>query len=519
MESFDILKKFSQTFRHNRLAKDIPFSLSDPPRSKVERLFQGIINGEFKNDYDASEYFYKTSPSNPAYHKLKERLHKRLIQHLFLIDFEDKKFAGESKKYYEGLTLVIASKILMGIDQNFVASAIIKKGIKIAIDYKHSEIGLLLAASHQFFLKSYSQSGRKKKGEKLLETPLSFFSKNLLLEIEIDNLYGQIIDNLFKGAMPNKKVVIESYIKLKSFQDQNKSIKNAAIVRMYYALAAAEIYMKKFREAIITCNQGLDELKGSQVISKHIISLLKAQCYLHLNDFDKTKESIEEAAELRKIRPGISWAGFLELEFIKSARSLSFESLPEIFIKATTNSNLRSRPNAAQESWHQYGLLLLFLIQLDKIPPSESLNKVKPKLRLGKLLNELQEYAKDKSGQNLSIRILHAMILLVSKRYDEFEESLPPLQAYIQRYIRKYPELARSGMLVKMLSHIPAVGYDAERAAWRARTQLEKMTVPPETLPLKITEMEVIPYEKMWQFVVEFLHTIKKRPSAKKRDT
>jgi hypothetical protein len=138
---------------------------------------------------------------------------------------------------------------------------------------------------------------------------------------------------------------------------------------------------------------------------------------------------------------------------------------------------------------------------------------------LGKLLNELQEYSKDKSGQNLSIRILHVMILLVSKRYEEFEESLPQLQAYIQRYIRKYPELSRSGMLVKMLSHIPAVGYDAERAAWRARPLLEKMTVPPEQLPLKITEMEVIPYEKMWQFVVEFLHTIKRRPGpAKKRD-
>lgn len=518
MENFDILIKFSHTFQVNKLAKDIPFSLSNPPRSKVERFFQGITKGEFKNDHDASQFFYKTSPKNPAYQKLKERLYKKLIQHLFLIDFDNKRFAGESKKYYEGLTLVLASRILMGIDQNPVASTIIKKGIKIATDYKHSEIGLLLAASHQFFLKNYSQNGRKKKVEKLLETPLQNFTKNFLLEIEIDNLYGKIIDNLFKGASPNKKEIADSYNKLKHFQDQPMNVKNATIVRLYYALAAAEIYFKNFLEAINTCNKGLDVLKKSQTISKHIISLLKAQCYLHLNNFSKARESIEEAAETRKIRPTISWAGFLELEFIESARSLRLEHLPEIFLKATTNSNLGFRPIAAQESWHQYGLLLLFLIQLDKIPPSESLDRVKPKLRLGKLMNELQEYSKDKAGQNLSIRILHAMILLVSKRYEEFEESLPPLQAYIQRYIRKYPELSRSGMLVKMLSHIPAVGYDAERAAWRARTQLEKMTVPPEQLPLKITEMEVIPYEKMWQFVVEFLHTIKKRPSAKKRD-
>lgn len=518
MENFDIFIKFSQIFQTNKLAKDIPFSLSDPPRSKVERLFQGITKGEFKNDNDASHFFYNTPPSNPAYQKLKERLHKRLIQHLFLIDFDNKRFLGESKKYYEGLIIVIASRILMGIDQNLVASAIIKKGIKIAIDYKHSEIGLLLSASHQFFLKNYSQYTRKKKVEKLLETPLSHFTENLLLEIEIDNLYGKIIDNLFKGATPNRKEVVESYNKLTHLQNKIHNIKNATIARMHYALAAAEIYFKKFQEAINTCNKGLDALRNSQTISKHIISLLKAQCYLHLNDFNKAKESIAEAAELKKIRPGISWAGFLELEFIQFARSLHFEKLSEIFIKATTNSNLGLRPNAAQESWHQYGLLLLFLIQLDKIPPSESLDKIKPKLRLGKLMNELQEYSKDKSGQNLSIRILHVMILLVSKRYEEFEESLPPLQAYIQRYIRKYPELSRSSMLVKMLSHIPAVGYDAERAAWRARPLLAKMTVPPETLPLKITEMEVIPYEKMWQFVVEFLHTIKKRPSAKKRD-
>lgn len=339
-----------------------------------------------------------------------------------------------------------------------------------------------------------------------------------MIESEINSSYGTIIQNMKKGGDFNKKEIELVNKNLKNLETKLNGVSNNKLLRYYFSIAVLEIHKTNFDNAIKTCEQGLKKTNNTQIPSAQILHLLKTQCHIHLNHYQKALENIK-AAEKNDRKRGHNRFQFFELKFLIYIRSSDFGNAAKIYQNATSNVFFPSLSQIAQESWHQYGLLLLFLIQLDKIPPSESLNKVKPKLRLGKLLNELQEYAKDKSGQNLSIRILHAMILLVSKRYDEFEESLPPLQAYIQRYIRKYPELARSGMLVKMLSHIPAVGYDAERAAWRARTQLEKMTVPPETLPLKITEMEVIPYEKMWQFVVEFLHTLKKRPSAKKRDT
>ncbi|MBK7406902.1 MAG: hypothetical protein IPL49_12955 [Saprospirales bacterium] len=135
---------------------------------------------------------------------------------------------------------------------------------------------------------------------------------------------------------------------------------------------------------------------------------------------------------------------------------------------------------------------------------------------MGKLMNEMPEFSKDKAGQNLAIRILYVLILLASKKFEDFEEAIPPLQAYIGRYKKSYPELFRCDLLVKMLADIPKVGYNAERVAWRGKPYLEKMLVPPEELPLKITEMEVIPYEKMWQFVLEFLGTLKRRPYSSK---
>ena len=104
------------------------------------------------------------------------------------------------------------------------------------------------------------------------------------------------------------------------------------------------------------------------------------------------------------------------------------------------------------------------------------------------------------------------MILLTGKKYDAFEDALPKLEAYALRYKRKHPELFRCDLMIKMLSISPKVNYNAERAAWRARPYPEKMTVPPEQLPLKITEMEVVPYERLWSYMIEFLHTLKRRP-------
>lgn len=515
MQDFDNLFNLASAVSQHRLVKDIPFSSSNKPRSKLEQFYQGILKGEFNTDEDAAAKLYKSIPSNSAYKRLKERLGKKLIQHLFLIDFEKNIFSNESRTYFEGLITVLATKILLGLGHNSVALPIAKKGIKSAVDHRYSEIGLLLSSSYQVFLKHFEKNENNRQIKQIAKITPSFFLKSLLSEIEIEENYEKILKNIIKGGIPDQMEISESYKNLLLFKAQKKNLGNLSLIKLYYALAAASIFYKKYKEAISLCNEGLEMLKKSKIASIHIICLLKAQCYLHLNQFKKTKDSIQEADD-RRTRPDLSWAGFFEIKFILAARSGQFHELSDLYYKAISDPKLNLRPILAQESWRQYGLLLLFLIKLDKIPPSESLDRIKPKLRAGKLMNEMPEYSKDKAGQNLAIRILHVLILLVSKRFEEFEEALPPLQSYIDRYKRRYPELFRSDLLVKMLSNIPKVGYNAERAAWRAKPLLDKMIVPPEQLPLKITEMEVIPYEKMWHFVEEFLGSLKRRPQAHK---
>lgn len=516
MPDFHELSNLVNFLKGQTFSKDLPLSFTHSPKSLVEKLLQGIASGVYKTEEDASKDLYGQAPNSPSFIRLKDRVYSKLFQQLFLINFQGNKFSNESQKYFKNLANLVAARMLYGMGNNFLAKKLAKRTVKYASEKNQSEIGFLASNLLMAIIRDFPEKRENTELRAYDNISKTFFS-NLLIENEIDCCYGTIVNNLQKGGNFRKKEVDRVFHTLISLQNKLKGISNNKVIRYYFSIAVLEIQKMNFYDAIKTCDSGLKRTNNAQIPSAQILYLLKTQCYIHLNYNPKALAAIK-AAEEKDRKRGHNRIQSLELTFLIYIRSSDFGDAVKIFQDATTNKSFSSLSQIAQESWHQYGLLLLFLIQLDKIPPSESLDRVKPKLRLGKLMNELQEYSKDKAGQNLSIRILHAMILLVSKRYEEFEESLPPLQAYIQRYIRKYPELSRSGMLVKMLSHIPAVGYDAERAAWRARTQLEKMTVPPEQLPLKITEMEVIPYEKMWQFVVEFLHTIKKRPSAKKRD-
>lgn len=438
---------------------------------------------------------------------------EKLIAQLLFLSSDNKKISKEGRNYQKALTKLVTIQILLTLGEHQIAKEMVTKGIKHAIKHNYSDIGFLLCTTYLLIMRGFPsqrENHRSNEIDKLSE----IFYETMHAEYKVDQCNGIIIENLQKGGKYNINEINEAYNTL--IQQEEKLARFSVIkkVRFYYTKAIIQIFNLQFEKAIMTCNTATENLKKSKINTIQIIHLLKTQCLIHLNKISAALESINEAQK-SKAQKSHNEIQFSELFFFIFIRSGEFENAIEEYEKVLTNK-LNFPSKILSESWRQHGLLLLLLFKLNKIPPSESLERIKPKLRLGKLMNEMPEFSKDKGGQNLAARILNVLILLTSKKFEAFEEALPPLQAYIGRYKRHYPEIFRCDLMVKMLAGIPKVHYDAERSAWRAREYLEKMLVPPEELPLKITEMEVIPYEKIWQFVVEFLETLKRRPYSSK---
>lgn len=483
-----------------------------PARSKVERFYQGLISGEFKSDQDAANVLYDNNPNHPAYVKLKNRLFEKLLMQIFLLDISGIRHSKETNAYFESFIYFSCNRILSGLDELETAFVLAQKGIRKALKYNMAIPGFLLSKSNLYLAKNTSDYI---KNYYTFEKLSDYFFKSMQIELEISEIKETLIINLAKGGLSNKLEADKIINKLTSFEKDLSKLSRATLTHYYYALALALLLKNNFKDVIKTCDSGLKKLTKAKTSVVHILNLLKSQCHLHLNQFEDAKKELEKGRK-KLLTKEINQIAFLEIDFLIYIRTGNIENALKIFELEFSYSNSKANFHISNESWRQYGLLLLFLIKLDKIPPSDRLERLKPKLRLGKLLNEMPEYSKDKAGLNLAIRILHVLILLTSKKFEEFEEALVPLQSYIQRYKRHHPEIFRCDLMVKMLSLIPRVHYDAARTSWRARPFLEKMLVPPEQLPLKVTEMEVIPYEKMWEYVIEFLGTLKRRPYSSK---
>jgi hypothetical protein len=116
---------------------------------------------------------------------------------------------------------------------------------------------------------------------------------------------------------------------------------------------------------------------------------------------------------------------------------------------------------------------------------------------------------------NISILIIQALILLADRKYDAFLNRLECLRVYNYKHLAKDHDLFRASTFIKMLQLIPKAHYDRERLEWRGKRYLEKMDIPREQLPISATDLEIIPFEDLWEIV---LHMMDSRQGKQRRE-
>jgi len=115
----------------------------------------------------------------------------------------------------------------------------------------------------------------------------------------------------------------------------------------------------------------------------------------------------------------------------------------------------------------------------------------------------------------VSILILHLLFLLHKKEYNEVISRTEALQAFASKHLRK-DETYRSNCFIKMLLQIPVSNFNSVALERKAKIHFEKLKSKPLEIANEPNEIEMIPYEILWDFVLAALDkksniTIKKR--------
>jgi hypothetical protein len=165
------------------------------------------------------------------------------------------------------------------------------------------------------------------------------------------------------------------------------------------------------------------------------------------------------------------------------------------------NKAYRSLPATTAQTWLVFEAHMYFLASVEKI---DSISQPEAKFKVYKFLNNIPIYSKDKMGLNIAVLIMHVLILLQQRKFGEIIDRVDALNQYCHRHLRK-DETFRSNCFIKMLLKIVRADFNRKRAERYAEPILKKLTSAPFVLSDQNIEVEILPYEDLWNIVLELL--------------
>src|SRR5687768_11329897 len=114
MEELKELVKIVTNRGHKKIAL---LKWNEKRLSKDMELFYGIQKGEYTNDEQAASQLYNSTPEQAAYKMAKSRLKKKLLNHLFFLDFSGNRSKISHKYEQTCLNLLHQSRMLINIGE------------------------------------------------------------------------------------------------------------------------------------------------------------------------------------------------------------------------------------------------------------------------------------------------------------------------------------------------------------------------------------------------------------------
>lgn len=498
------LKALVKVISKNKVKKIELIGDSSSSHSNYQKLYEKISDDTLLTDEEGEAYFFAGS-KNKAYYfsRLKKQLNERLLSTLFFIDVNQPNFTEYQKAYYSCYRAATATKILLGKYARLPAVKLAEKTLKHAMKFELTDIILLLSKDLRFHYGGITGNRNKYDYYNNLVIQYSaLFNAELLAE----EYYTQIAINIINSTATNPEIIAlsEKYTEELSLLAKKHNsywfnLITFNIFSLRYELASDYI------NSIRVCNEALTFFEQKNHIATNnakfsfLLKILGAQIYL--KRFDEIEVSIDKCLSLIP-KGSVNWYLTYNYFMIYLFHSRQFNKAFHIFKKVTTDSSNKSQYKHISEHWRIHEAFIQYFNLIGKINLTEK--KLLQKFRISKFLNEVPTYSKDKRGTNITIIILQILFLLQQKKHGEIIDRMESLQTYTHRYLRQ-DDTFRSNCFIKMLLCLPAASFHKKAVLRKADKYWKKLQSVPIEKANQSAEMEIVPYEMLWEFVLEEL--------------
>ncbi|WP_367393032.1 hypothetical protein [Lewinella sp. LCG006] len=483
--------------------------------SKLSQLYEVIQNDEVTSDRDAAHLIYGEEENSSKYRNLKHELKKRLLNTIFFIDNnEDKK---RDKAYYQSWKDWAACQILIEKSARQTAVSLAEKTLKRCLKYDF----LSLVSSIALLLRNHY--ALREKNKKRFEYYDNLYENSRRQE-EYNNLAHKyymklILDYTMDSVTANPQIEADAQVYYQELAHLKKETNN---IKFHYYLYQIQLLGKmgvfNYQAAKDICTDAIAFLRSQDVAFKggmRNFLLNKLVCHIQLREFEEGKQAAIACNKL--VANGtFNWFKTNEYFFILSFHTGNYQEAYDDYFKIVNHPRYKTY-KILHETWALYRMYLHFLYLLGKFEPATNDNSFN-NIRLGKFINAVPSFAKDKRGMNIPVLIIQMAFLILQHKYDSATERIDALNKYCDRYLKTNDPNFRCNCFIKMLVQIPKSHFHRSGVERKAEPYLRKIQRIAINFNNQAHELEILPFEHLWEHILGALENKFFRPKSSRSE-
>ena len=488
-----IVKKKSQ-----RSLQLVNFNFRKKETSKDNLLYQGIIGEAFSSDEEAAKAIFKADPGNRNYRNAKGKLRSKLLNHLFFLDYEKRSYTLFERVRYDSEKTLLQCKILINEGAAEIALRTLPTLLRTAKEFELYEIAV---SSARMLRDQYALAGKLTPFEEA-SSDLDDYQKKLDAYEHCKTLFYNSLVHVNKSVSAQKRILDEipktiEFIRSQAKKHQSRTI-DVIASRLEIILNEMEW---RFSDNIQLCTRLEKQyLKGSNDgvkvnLSKKSVAFTKA--YSYLNDHHATEGIAYAKSSLKLFKPSaLDWFTFAEYYFLLLMKEEKYQEAGSLFRKVRTNKNFNSLQETEAQRWLIYRAYLVFF---------NDAKILRWGFNLEDFIQQPPQYEND--SFNIAARVIQFMFLLREGHIDEVKACVNKISHYKSAHLDKRHNY-RSSIFIRLLEITLEKEFDFERVSEKGNSYYKKLTrnhIPNEIA----TEMEVVPYEKLWPHILSILRANK----------
>ncbi len=475
--------------------------------SKFNEFYEALMANKFKNDRDASAFLYGCSPTDDKYRQLKSRFRKRLLNTLFFLDVNLPSTSNYDRAYYSSNKDWTLVKILLSNNARHTAAALARQILTIALKFKFADV--IVNCSR--ILRKYSSEESNEKAYEEYDQYSKQFQNVLDAEIRSEELYQRVIMNYYKPASKNHdlKERIDTYCE--ALVGLSEIYESPIVIYNMYLVWAFRYEMLHDYEAMLeVSNKAENYIEDNPRFYRDemlaTFQLKKMSAYLHLQDYKNGKTNAEKC--LKSFPVGSDhWYSFMEYYLLLALHTENYVNAIAIFLEAVNNPKFKKIDSQIKEKWKIYDVYINYIIdsQSEYYPILKT--QKKRNFRLSRFLNDPILYPKDQRVFTVLMVIAQILFFLEKKSYNAVTERVDRLKTYANRQLKK-EEYFRAIQFIRLLQQLVKAEFDLTKLS-NTEKYYQRLKEQPFFFRGLISELEVVPYDKLWDMVIKKITDMK----------